>query len=75
MEKSEMATEQITRQPQVVGAKLRIKDPKRVAAGKALGESNKMAREAFKARDGSLASRPGSLAQRWGWKPHLTKDA
>ena len=52
-EKPEMATEQaerITRQPQVE-AKLRVKDPRRVAAGKALGESNKRAREALKTRD------------------------
>ena len=46
-EKHETETERITRQPQVE-AKLRIKDPRRVAAGKALGESNKRAREALK---------------------------
>ena len=64
-EKHETETERITRHPQVE-AKLRVKDPRRVAAGKALGESNKRAREAFKARDGSIA---GSIAKGWERKP------
>ena len=58
-EKPEIATERITRQPQVVETKLRVKDPRRVAAGKALGESNKRAREALKREIEVLAQRRG----------------
>ena len=41
----EVQTEQITREPSV---KTKVKDPKRVQAGKTLSEKNKRAREALK---------------------------
>ena len=67
VERSELATEIITSQSQAAGVQKGNKNPKRVAAGKALVASNKRARDALKRE---IEATRGGNANRG---PHATR--
>lgn len=72
-EESAVAVEQITKEPISENKSVKVKDPKKVAAGKRLAEHNKRAKEALKekmARDAeNLEERESASGESQSWIP------